>query len=49
MGIFEGITHAEEIEELLTDAQSKYDNAQNRMESQKREPQKAWNLLAKKR
>ena len=35
MGIFEGITHSEEIEELLTDAQSKYDDAQYRMESQK--------------
>ena len=45
MGIFEGITHAEEIEELLTDAQSKYDNAQNRMESQKKRTTKSLESL----
>ena len=35
MGIFEGITHSEEIEKLLSEAQTKYDDAQCRMESQK--------------
>ena len=36
MGIFEGITHSEEINELLNDAQIQYDNAKNRLESQKK-------------
>ena len=47
MGIFEGITHSEEIEELLTDAQSKYDDAQRRMESQKRRTTKSLESLGK--
>ena len=45
MGIFEGITHSEEIEELLTDAQSKYDDAQHRMESQKKRTTKSLESL----
>ena len=47
MGIFEGITHSEEIEELLTDAQSKYDDAQHRMESQKKRTTKSLESLGK--
>ena len=35
MGIFEGITHSEEIHQLLDDAQSIYDNAKDRLKSQK--------------
>lgn len=36
MGIFESITHKEEIENLLNEAQEKYDSAKNTFESQKK-------------
>ena len=36
MGIFEGITHSEEIQELLDDAQSQYDSAKGRLDTQKK-------------
>ena len=35
MSIFEGITHSEEIQALLNDAHTQYDNAKSRLESQK--------------
>ena len=36
MGVFEGITHSEEIQQLLNDAQTQYDTAKNNLESQKK-------------
>lgn len=47
MGIFEGITHSEEINELLNDAQIQYDNAKNRLESQKKNTTKSLERLGK--
>ncbi|SKC04686.1 hypothetical protein SAMN06296386_11577 [Lachnospiraceae bacterium] len=47
MGIFEGITHSEEIQELLNDAQSKYDSAKNMLESQKRSTTKSLEKLGR--
>ena len=40
MGIFEGITHSEEIQELLNDAQAQYNNAKSKLDSQKKIHQK---------
>ena len=47
MGVFEGITHSEEINELLSDAQQKYDSAVEKMESQKRNTTKSLESLGK--
>ncbi len=49
MGIFEGITHSEEIQQLLDDAQSMYDNARDRLESQKESTSRSLEDLGKKK
>lgn len=40
MGIFESITHKEEIEKLLNEAQSKYDSATKEFAVQKKKTTK---------
>ena len=40
VGLLEPITHKEEIESLLNEAQSMYDNAKNKFESQKKQTTK---------
>ena len=47
MGVFEGITHSEEIESLLSDAQSMYDSAVDRLEEQKKNTSKSLETLGK--
>ncbi len=47
MGIFEGITHAEEIEELINSAQSMYNSAEARLTSQKMSTSKSLEELGK--
>ncbi|WP_022770115.1 hypothetical protein [Butyrivibrio sp. NC2007] len=47
MGIFEGITHSEEIQELLDDAQSQYDSAKGRLDTQKKNTTKSLEKLGK--
>lgn len=47
MGVFEFITHKEEIENLLNEAQSMYDKAQNKFESQKKHTTKRLEKLGK--
>ena len=47
MGIFEGITHSEEIEELLNDAQSMYDSATQKLEVHKESASKSLENLGK--
>jgi len=47
MGLFESITHKEEIEQLLNEAQSIYDNAKKRFESQKEQTTKRLENLGK--
>lgn len=47
MGIFEGITHSEEIEDLINDAQSQYDDAHKRLETQKKSTTKSLESLGK--
>ncbi len=47
MGIFEGITHSEEIQKLLSDAQSQYDSAKDKLESQKKSTTKSLEKLGK--
>lgn len=47
MGILEPITHKEEIENLLNDAQRIYDNAKNEFENQKKKTTKALEDLGK--
>lgn len=45
MGIFEGITHSKEIEELLDDAQNMYDSAAQRLENHKQSTAKSLEKL----
>ena len=47
MGLLEPITHKEEIESLLNEAQSMYDNAKNKFESQKKQTTKRLENLGK--
>lgn len=47
MGIFESITHKEEIEKLLNEAQSKYDSATKEFEAQKKKTTKRLENLGK--
>lgn len=47
MGIFEGITHSEEINRLLTDARHMYDSAAERLESQKKNTMQSLESLGK--
>lgn len=47
MGLLEPITHKEEIEGLLNEAQSMYDNAKNKFESQKKQTTKRLENLGK--
>lgn len=47
MSIIEGITHSEEIQKLLNDAQSQYDGAKNRLETQKNSTTESLELLGK--
>ena len=47
MGIFEGITHSEEIEELVNSAQSMYDSATERLEAHKKSTSKSLENLGK--
>ncbi|WP_044937766.1 hypothetical protein [Pseudobutyrivibrio sp. LB2011] len=49
MGIFEGITHSEEIKELLDDAQLIYDNAKTKFDSQKKSTTKSLETLGRKK
>lgn len=47
VGLLEPITHKEEIESLLNEAQSMYDNAKNKFESQKKQTTKRLENLGK--
>ena len=47
MGLFEGITHKEEIEELLEEAQSVYSNAEDEFNTQKDRTSKSLETLGK--
>lgn len=47
MGIFEGITHSEEIKELVSNAQSMYDSATERLEAHKKSTSKSLENLGK--
>ena len=47
MGIFESITHKEEIQQLLNDAQESYDKAKRQFESQKEKTSKSLESLGK--
>ena len=47
MGLTEFITHKEEIDDLLNDAQEKYDNAQKRFNEQKDKTTKQLENLGK--
>ncbi|MBD5506865.1 MAG: hypothetical protein HDR05_02105 [Lachnospiraceae bacterium] len=47
MGLLEPITHKEEVESLLNEAQSMYDNAKNKFESQKKQTTKSLENLGK--
>ena len=47
MGIFEGITHSEEIEELVSSAQSMYDSATERLEAHKKSTSNSLENLGK--
>lgn len=47
MGVFESITHSEEIEDLMSSAQSMYDSAVERLEEHKRSTSKSLENLGK--
>ena len=49
MGLFEPITHKEEIETLLNEAQQKYDTSMHKFESQKKKTTQSLEKLGKRK